>query len=100
MRNLPEGGFSAFKETAWLYVIVVSVVGGGILFSLYAGAHLPPPATASSHIALAQEGVHRADAIRSSSPTVIAGLAHNASTGLSRLILQLAIILSVSSAVG
>jgi hypothetical protein len=54
MRNLPEVGFSAFKETAWLYVIVVSVVGAGILFSLYAGAHLPPPATASPHIALAQ----------------------------------------------
>ena len=100
MRNLPEVGFSAFKETAWLYVIVVSVVGAGILFSLYAGAYLPPPATASHDIALAQEGVHRADAIRSSSPTVIAGLVHNASTGLSHLILQLGIILSVSSAVG
>ena len=33
-------------------------------------------------------------------PTILAALAHNASTGLSRLILQLAIILSVSSAVG
>ena len=63
MRNLPEVGFSAFKETAWLYVIVVSVVGAGIVISLYAGAHLPPPATASSHIALVQQGVHRADAI-------------------------------------
>ena len=100
MGNLPEVDFSAFKETAWLYVIVVSVVGAGILFSLYAGAHLLPPPTASSHIALAQEGVHRADAIRSSSPTVTAGLVHNASTGLSHLILQLGIILSVSSAVG
>ena len=100
MRNVSEVGFSAFRETAWLYVIVVSVVGAGIVFCLYAGAHLPPPATASSHIVLAQEGVHRADAIHSSSPTVIAGLVHNASTGLSHLILQLAIILSVSSAVG
>jgi Kef-type K+ transport system membrane component KefB len=100
MRNFPELGLSAFRETAWLYVIVVSVVGAGILFSLYAGAHLPPPAAASPHIAIAQEGVHRADAIRSSSPTVIAGLVHNASTGLSHLILQLGIILSVSSAVG
>src|SRR5256885_6821638 len=99
MRNFPEVGFSAFRETAWLYVIVVSVVGAGILFSLYAGAHLPPPATASP-LSLAQEGVHRADAIRSSSPTVIAGLVHNASTGLSHLILQLGIILSVASAVG
>ena len=34
------------------------------------------------------------------SPTVIAGLVHNASTGLSHLILQFAIILSVSSAMG
>ena len=100
MRNRPEVRFSAFRETAWLYVIVVSVVGVGILFSLYAGAHLPPPATASPRTVLAQEGVHRADAIHSSSPTVIAGLVHNASTGLSHLILQLAIILSVSSAVG
>ena len=100
MRNLPEVGFSAFRETAWLYVAVVSIVGAGILFSLYAGAHLPPPTTASRHIEVAQEGVHRADAIRSPSPTILAALAHNASTGLSRLILQLAIILSVSSAVG
>jgi len=100
MRNLSEVGFSAFKETAWLYVIVVSVVGAGILFSLYAGAHLPPPATSSPRVAPAPEGVHRADAIRSSSPTVTAALVHNASTGLSRLILQLGIILSVSSAVG
>src|SRR5256885_10034473 len=99
MRNVTEVGFSAFKETAWLYGIVVSVVGAGIVFSLYAGAHLPPPATASSHTALAQEGVHRADAIRSSSPTVIAGLGHNASTGLSHLILQLAIIISVFTVV-
>src|SRR3954449_5515508 len=95
MRNFPEAGFSGVKETAWLYIIVVSVVGAGIIFSLYVGAHLPPPATASPHIALGQQGVHRADAIRSSSPTVIAGLANNASSGLSRLILQLAIILSV-----
>ena len=99
MHNFPEVDFAAFKETAWLYVVVAGVVGAGILFSLYAGAHLPPPATAS-HMGLAAEGVHRADAIRSSSPTLMAALAHNASTGLSRLILQLAIILSVSSAVG
>ena len=100
MRSLPEVGFSAFRETAWLYAAVVSVVGAGILFSLYAGAHLPPPTPHSRQIAVAQEGVHRADAIRSPSPTILAALAHNASTGLSRLILQLAIILSVSSAVG
>jgi Kef-type K+ transport system membrane component KefB len=100
MHNFPEVDFAAFKETAWLYVVVVGVVGAGILFSLYAGAHLSPPATASPQMGLA-EGVHRADAIRSSSPpTLMAALAHNASTGLSRLILQLAIILSVSSAVG
>src|SRR5215211_410051 len=100
MRNLREVDFSAFRETAWLYAAVVSIVGVGILFSLYAGAHLPPPTTPSRHIAVTQEGVHRADAIRSPSPTILAALAHNASTGLSRLILQLAIILSVSSAVG
>jgi Kef-type K+ transport system membrane component KefB len=100
MRNLPNVGFSAFREAAWLYVAVVTIVGAGILFSLYAGAHLPAPASASPHSVVAQEGVHRADAIRSSAPTVVAGLVHNASTGLSRLILQLAIILSVSSAVG
>ena len=100
MRKFQEVDFWAFKETAWLYVTVVSVAGAGILFSLYAGAHLPAPATACPQVTVAQEGVHRADALRSSSPTVIAGLIHNASTGLSRLILQLAIILSVSFAVG
>jgi Kef-type K+ transport system membrane component KefB len=100
MRKLSEVGFSAFRETACLYVAVVTIVGAGILFSLYAGAHVLPPTTTSGHITVAEDGVHRADAIRSPSPTVLAALAHNASTGLSRLILQLAIILSVSSAVG
>ena len=100
MRNLSEVDFSAFRETAWLYVAVVTIVGAGILFSLYAGTHLPPPSTASRHIAVSQEGVHRADAIRSPSSSILAAIAHNASTGLSRLILQLVIILSVSSAVG
>jgi len=100
MRNFPQGGLSAFRETAWLYLIVVSVVVAGILFSLYAGAHLPAPASASPQTAFAQEGAHQADAIRSSSPSVTAALVHNASTGLSRLILQLGIILSISSAVG
>lgn len=99
MRSLPEVDFSAFKETAWLYVAVVSIVGAGILFSLYAGAHLLPTAP-SGHISVVQEGVHRTDAVRSPSPSILSAIAHNASTGLSRLILQLAIILSVASAVG
>ena len=99
MRNSSNPDFSGLRETVWLYAIVVGVVGAGIFFSLYAGARLPP-ATVSPHIALAQEGVHHADSIRSSPPTVVAGLVHNASTGLSHLILQLIVILTVSSAVG
>jgi Kef-type K+ transport system membrane component KefB len=89
--------FPAIKETAWLYIIVISVAGAGILFSLYAGTHLPPPAPEA---AVTQNSVHRADAIRSSSPSVMAGIAHNATSGLSRLFLQLGIIIGVSSAVG
>jgi Kef-type K+ transport system membrane component KefB len=100
MRNLPEVNFSALRETAWLYISVVGIAGAGILFSLYAGTHLPPPVTASDQIEVVQEGVHRADAIRSPAPTIFAALAQNASTQLSRLILQLAIILTVSSFVG
>lgn len=100
MRAPTEPGFAAVRETAWLYFIVISVVGAGILFSLYAGTHLPPPAISTLHPAVAQDSVHRADAIRSSSTSFTGGLAHNATSALSHLFLQLAIIISVSCGVG
>src|ERR1051326_9012676 len=99
MRNSSNPDFSGLRETVWLYAIVVGVVGAGIFFSLYAGARLPP-ATVSPHIALAQEGVHHADSIRSSSPTVVACLIHNPSRGPSHFTPQLIFTLPVSSAVG
>ena len=92
--------FSALKETAWLYIAVMSVAGAGIVFCLYAGMHLPPATATFPQAAFAQNSVHRADAIRSSSPSITAGLAYNATSALSRLFLQLGIVIGLSSAVG
>jgi len=100
MRSMLDLDFSAIKETAWLYIIVISVAGAGILFALYAGRHLPPPTDFSPPSAVAQDSVHRAGAPHSPSSSVMAGLAHNATGALSHLFLQLGIIISVSCAVG
>ena len=95
---MPDLGFSTVRETAWLYIIVIGVAGAGILFSLYAGTHLPRPAVSSLHSAVAQDSIHRADAMRSSSSSAMAGLAHNATSALSHLFVQLGIIISASPA--
>src|SRR5450432_1832310 len=100
MRSMLDLDFSAIKETAWLYIIVISVAGAGILFALYAGRHLPPPTDFSPPSAVAQDSVHRAGAPHSPSSSVMAGLAHHATGALSHLFLQLGIIISVSCAVG
>jgi hypothetical protein len=82
MHNFPEVDFSAFKETAWLYVIVVSVVE---LNSLRSRGSASSATSNCFATALAPEGVHRADAIRSSSPRLPPPLVHNASTDLAVL---------------
>jgi len=96
--HLTRRDFSTIRETASLYLIVIGLAGAGILFALYAGTHLPKPV--APHSVLAQNGVHRTEAIRSSSPSVMTTLGKNATGSLSHLFLQLGIIICVSYSVG
>jgi Kef-type K+ transport system membrane component KefB len=100
MRAMLELDFSAIKETAWLYVVVISLVGSGILFSLYAGRHLTSPAATFNRTTAEQASVPRSDAGHASPSSGAAGLTLNASSALSHLFLQLGVIISASCAVG
>src|SRR5450432_4641780 len=94
---MPESDFSSVKETAWLYVMVVCLVGCGILLSLYAGRNLKP-ASISQRI-VAQEKAHLPPAPASHSD-VTAALKLNATGALSRLFVQLGVILGAAAALG
>ena len=89
--NMPENDFATVKETAWLYVIVICLVGFGILLSLYAGRNLKP-ARFSTEI-VAQEEAHLPQSAATATGDLTAGLRHNATGALGRLFIQLGVIL-------
>ena len=89
------------KRTAQLYLIIVSIVGLGIFFILHLGSHLPPPIPSISAEAAAQATRHVTDASNSSFfASVESNLRQNATNPLSRLFLQLFIIIGASGVVG
>src|SRR5713101_7326084 len=89
------------KRTAQLYLIIVSIVGLGIFFILHLGSHLPPPIPSISAEAAAQATRHVTDASNSSfSASLESSLRENATDPLSRLFLQLFVVIAVSYAVG
>src|SRR5713226_7870970 len=89
------------KRTAQLYLIIVSIVGFGIFFILHLGSHLPPPIPSISAEAAAQAPRHITDASNSSFfASVESNLRQNATNPLSRLFLQLFIIIGASGVVG
>src|SRR5690242_13844921 len=86
------------KRAAQLYLIIVSVVGLGIFFILHAGSQLPPPVSAASAKAVATSTPHASGAGESSFfVSVRSTLWQNASNPLSRLFLQLLIIIGASA---
>ena len=86
------------KRAAQLYLIIVSVVGLGIFFILHAGSQLPPPVSAGSAKAIATSSAHASGAGESSLfVSVRSTLWQNASNPLSRLFLQLLIIIGASA---
>ena len=89
------------KRTAQLYLLIVSVVGLGILFILQVGSKLPAPAPALSTQSTAQ---HTQQITYASDSSVLgsvkSGLWQNASNPLSRLFLQLMVIISASFLIG
>lgn len=97
MTGIPES-YSSVKETAWLYVVVVSLVGFGILLSLYAGRDLKPASI--SPRAVAQEKTLAPESPATVAADLTAGLKLNATGALSRLFVQLGVILGAAAALG
>ncbi len=89
------------KRTAQLYLIIVSIVGLGIFFILHLGSHLPPPISSISAEVAAQATRHVTDASNSSFfASVESSLRQNGANPLSRLFLQLFVIIGASGVVG
>jgi len=97
---LKRPAFYTMKRSAQLYLIIVSVVGLGIFFILHAGTQLPSPVSRLPNGSVA---------VATPNPTVVSGssffaavqsgLRQNATNPLSRLFLQLFIIIGASGVV-
>src|SRR5262245_35202227 len=87
------------KRTAQLYLVIVSIVGCGISFLLHLGSYLPPPPPIATNTA-APTSVHVTNVGNSSFfATVTSSLKENATNPLSRLFLQLLIIIGASGVI-
>ena len=88
------------KRTAKLYLIIVSIVGLGIFFILHAGSQLPSPVSRLPNGSVAV-ATPNSTAVSGSSffAAVQSGLRQNATNPLSRLFLQLFIIIGASGVV-
>src|SRR5712691_10688952 len=85
------------KRTAQFYLLVVSVVGFGIVCLLRLGSHLPTPVSPNS----TQTIQHVMEAGDSSfAGSLESSLEQNSSDPLTRLFLQLSVIIAVSYVVG
>ena len=88
------------RRTAQLYVLIVSIVGLGIFFVLHEGNQLPPPVSQLSTEAVAATAPHLTDVSGSSFfASVKSTLRQNATNPLSRLFLQLLIVMGASGLV-
>ena len=88
------------KRTAQLYLIIVSVIGLGIFFILHAGTQLPSPVSRLPNGSVVV-ATPNSTAVSGSSffAAVQSGLRQNAANPLSRLFLQLFIIIGASGVV-
>lgn len=100
MISMPESDVASFKETAWLYAVVVFLVGIGILFSLYAGRNLKPSATSFAPRVVVHENGHPVAAFVAPPANFTAGLRLNSTSALSRLFVQLGVILGAAAVLG
>ncbi len=89
------------KRTAQLYLLIVSIVGLAIFFILHLGSQLPAPATVLSTQSPTQIAHQVADAGAASVfASVESSLRQNAGNPLSRLLLQLFVIITASFLIG
>src|SRR5215472_19173780 len=91
------------KRAAQLYLLIVSIVGLGIFFILHVGSQLPPPVSRPSTepAAVATPATPHPSGVGGSSffASVKSNLWQNVTTPLSRLFLQLFIIICASAVV-
>jgi Kef-type K+ transport system membrane component KefB len=89
------------RRTAQLYLVIVSIAGLGIFFILHVGSQLPPPVSPLSTEFAAQITQHVTAAGDSSFfASVTSSLRQNGTSPLSRLFLQLSVILIACYVVG
>src|SRR6266480_755138 len=85
------------KRTVQLYLIIVSIVGLGIFFILHVGSQLPEPVpSVATHIVSPPTGSTASSLLSS----VKSNLSQNGTSPLSRLFLQLFVIIAVCGVVG
>lgn len=88
------------KRTAQLYLLIVSIVGLGIFFILHVGSQLPLPVSRLSTESVPATAPHSTEVSDSSFfASVDSNLRQNATNPLSRLFLQLLIIIGASGVV-
>ncbi len=93
MPNLTDG---APKQTAMIYFLTIGLCLAGIFVCLYQGPHLAP----STSSTLTQAASHPASQVASVNSSLGALLAHNASDALSRLFLQITLIIAATWFIG
>jgi Kef-type K+ transport system membrane component KefB len=92
--------FHRTKRTAQLYLLIVSIVGLGIFFMLHAGSQLPPPVSGISTESVAASTSHSSGVNNPSFfASVESTLQQNVTSPLSRLFLQLLIIIGASGVI-
>ncbi|PYI99434.1 MAG: cation/H(+) antiporter [Verrucomicrobia bacterium] len=85
------------KRTVQLYLVIVSIVGLGIFFILHVGSQLPEPVpSVPTHIVSPPTGPTASSLVSS----VKSNLSQNGTSPLSRLFLQLFVIIAVCGVVG
>src|SRR6266567_4033847 len=85
------------KRTAQLYLVIVSIVGCGIFFILHLGSQLPQPVpSVPTHVVSPPTGPTESSLVNS----VKSSLTQNGTSPLSRLFLQLSVILIACYVVG
>src|SRR5438477_1188926 len=85
------------KRTVQLYLVIVSIVGLGIFFILHVGSQLPEPVpSVPTHIVSPPTGPTASSLVSS----VKSNLSQNGTSPLSRLFLQLFVIIAVGGVVG
>jgi Kef-type K+ transport system membrane component KefB len=90
-------GFYAMKRTAQLYLVIVSIVGCGIFLILHLGSQLPQPVPSVPTHIVSQLTAPTDSSLVSS---VKSSLSQNVASPLSRLFLQLFVIIGVCGVVG